>query len=505
VLAHQRQSITSAAALLHHTRLTPADAINDRLHNVLWSTAKEIGKEADFEMAGGRIELDRVLLEKMIGPLEHILRNAVAHGIETADERLKRGKRQRGVVSVRVRQDAARVTITVEDDGAGIPVDVVRRKAVQRGLWPDQAPMSADQAAEMICTPGFSTAAVVSEHAGRGVGMDVVRSEILALGGRFQVTSTEGVGTIITLQLPASVAQASVLVVEAAGCSWALPIEMVDDVQASQDTLDGIAQEPLKVVPLAALVSPDRPAGAPRRRVVCRDRGRTMVLAVDRLVHVAAVPVHALGILWASQPGLAGTVVLPDGRALFLLDPFRLADAHHTLPSLGRIPSAAVDADQPGADQPGAVDRLDGSTPSHGSPGLSVTPSGRPMVLVVDDSLTVRKAAKRLLEANGYEITTAKDGQDALDLLRSIRPAVILMDIEMPRMNGLECVRVVRSTPALADLPIIMITSRTGDKHRSRALEMNVQAYLGKPFRDKEVLSALKSFAGTRVSAPTDP
>lgn len=483
-IARQRRSILSAQEQLHKTRLVPVDAINDRLYTVVWESAREVGKNISFEMSGARTELDRVLLEKIIPPLEHILRNSVVHGIEDPDLRRQLGKEERGTISVGFRQEAGRALIEITDDGYGLRVDKIKEKAVEKGLWKASQPMNDQEAAEMICAPGFSTADAVSNLAGRGVGMDVVRNNILNLGGKFEIVSRPQKGLLITVQLPTSIASASVLVVESGGENWAFPIEMVEHVVLLSKKDIAYAREqkifpPEKGLEKWAGVSFDfledftgvrspssiRQDSAPV--LLLKERGRQMAVEVSRLVQVFEVPLRPAGPIWGAVKGVAGTVILPNGDAIFLVDPFRFVQASQD--------HAALDVDI-----------------------VSPPTKSAPLVMVVDDSLTVRKASVRFLHKHGFESVTAKDGQEALDLLMRIQPSVILMDIEMPKMDGFDCTKNIRENPKHAQTPIIMITSRTADKHRQRAQELGVNDYLGKPFKDDELLGLLQHYTQNR-------
>ena len=482
-VAHQRRAITSTQDKLHKTRLIPVDAINDRLHNVVWTSSREVGKPISFEMSGGRIELDRMFLEKIITPLDHILRNSVAHGIENVEERLSLGKPEEGVIKVSVRQEAGRAIIEVQDDGYGLRTSKIKQKAVEKGLWNPNQPMSDEQAAEMICTPSFSTADSVSQIAGRGVGMDVVRSEILALGGRFEIKSVPTKGLHITIQIPTSIATASVLVVESGGEKWAFPIEMVANVTlVGQDKLSQSRDQSRlhvegfdewKMCPYAPLhlltgvhtSSSVQRATAPV--LLLKERGQLMAVEVERLVQVFEVPLRHAGSIWSGVKGVAGTVILPSSEAIFLVDPFRFGSVVNGVatPSISEQPLASA-----------------------------------PLVMVVDDSLTVRKASTRFLEKNGYETIVAKDGQEALEILQRVQPSLILMDIEMPRMDGFDCLKNIKENNKISHIPVVMVTSRTADKHRKHALDLGANGYLGKPFKETELLDLLRQYAPRHVS-----
>lgn len=474
--AYQGRSIEAVQEGLQRTRLIPADALADRLHKVAWATSRELSRSSEFYLEGGRQALDRMLLEKIASPLEHILRNSIAHGIESSEERQRVGKPASGSIVMQIRQEAGRVHIVVKDDGRGLDPEKIKQKAVSKNMWPANRPMGMPEAADMICSAGFSTADAVSEIAGRGVGMDVVRSEVMAMGGRFDIQSTTGQGMTIAIVLPTAIASISVVLVEAGGETWAVPVEMVEHMdritkEKAQQAIseDGrltwnIGQEEFsmryrRLSDLMGVSQPD--AGSEGGALlVLRTGDQRAAVFVDSLAGVAELPMRSLGRQWSSVPGVMGATILPSGRAGFLVDPLR-ADW-----------SAQQEED---------------SAPRKRE---------KPLVMVVDDSITVRKVTARFLERNGYDAILAKDGQEAVEMLVDITPDAILLDVEMPRMDGFDCARHIRENPKVGQVPIIMITSRTADKHRQRALAMGVNAYLGKPYKEEELLPLLRQHAG---------
>lgn len=473
VIAYQGRAIEGVQEGLQRTRLIPADALGDRLHKVVWATSRELGKATQFFLEGGRHALDRLLLERIASPLEHILRNSIAHGIEGEAERAAQRKPAAGSVHMEIRQEAGRVHIIVKDDGRGLDPDKIKQKAVSKGLWVASRPMTMADAADMICSAGFSTSDSVSEIAGRGVGMDVVRSEVMAMGGRFEIQSTTGQGMSISIVLPTAIASISVVLVEAGGETWAIPVEMVEHMdritpEKVQEAMDnghkidwaiGSEVAHMRCRQLSDLMGVSNidmgPSGA---LLVLRTGDQRAGIFVESLSGVSELPMRSLGRQWSSVPGVMGATILPDGRAGFLVDPLR-------------------------ADWSSVMDNQ--SLPAKRE---------KPLILVVDDSITVRKVTARFLERHNYDAELAKDGQEAVEILVDMVPDVILLDVEMPRMDGFDCARHIRENPKLSDVPIIMITSRTADKHRQRALSMGVNAYLGKPFKEEELLPLLTQF-----------
>lgn len=474
LLAEQEVSISEIDEGVRKTRLVPADSLRGRLSKVVGSTASEVGKQCELVIRGGANRVDRTILDRILSPLEHLMRNAVAHGIEDPQVRASRGKPAKGQIELSFFQDAGRLTVTVSDDGAGVDPERVRQRAVDRGLWDPSRPMDANEAAEMICVPGFSTAAQISQIAGRGVGMDVVRAEVLGMGGRFTISSVPGNGLTVTVQLPLVVASLNVVVVESSGEPFAVPVEMIAHIgKISPADLDGIrAQsgfpvtdvdcvEPISgVVPHVQLSSlgglPDlSPVGLGSAYLVVREGERKIAIGVDRVVGVEDLPLRALGSMWSGVPGIMGGVFLRDDRIAFLVDPLRMR------------PSEAVT--------------------------LRRASRQSRTVMVVDDSITVRKASQMFLERNGFTALMARDGREALEILATREPMAILMDVEMPRMDGFDCASNIKENPKLAHIPIAMVTSRTAEKHRARAAQIGVEAYFGKPFNEGEVMAWLSS------------
>jgi chemosensory pili system protein ChpA (sensor histidine kinase/response regulator) len=472
VMAEQDRSVLEIGEGLRRTRLVPVDAINDRLHKVVWLTARELGKSAEFRMGGAASQgMDRVLLDRLVAPLEHILRNAVAHGIESPAERLAAGKPETGDVLVVFRQEAGRVAVEVIDDGGGLDPDRIRRKAIERGLWPVDKPMDEQSAADMICTPGFSTAEVVSQVAGRGVGMDVVRSEVLGMGGRFEISNRQGKGLRVAMFLPLTVASVSAVAVEAGAEAFAIPVEIVEHTHrlsgealvAARATGQVEIQMPFGLVAMPySDLAPWLGLGAvsPSNSVpvlVLREGDRRIALGADRMVGISDLPLRPLGHWWSGLPGVMGGVLLSNGRAAFLVDPLRMR-------SLGAQDSQVI--------------------------GKA---AAAPVILVVDDSITVRKATALFLERQGFRAVLARDGQEALEILVDLTPAAILLDVEMPRMDGFDCARNIKENAKLSGIPIAMVTSRTAEKHRRRAHDLGVNAYFGKPFNEEDILSWLEA------------
>jgi chemosensory pili system protein ChpA (sensor histidine kinase/response regulator) len=463
---------------LMHIRMVPLNTLAERLHRVVRQTAKDTGRKAQLELDGGQTEMDRAVLDKIAAPLEHLVRNAVAHGIETPENRTEAGKAEYGELRLSARQEGNEIVITLADDGAGIDVAAVRAQAEARGWLKAGEAVSPEQLEQLVFRSGFTTAKTVTEVAGRGIGLDVVKNEIAGIGGRVKLETEAGRGARFTIRLPLTLALTQVVLARAGGQTWALPASLVtlvrefkvDQLQALHETgyleLTG-EQYPLRT--LAELVGRKAQPAEGRYRTVLllRVGEQRLAVRVDALEGNFEAVVKNIGPQLARIVGISGATVLGDGRVALIINPFQLAE---------RAPQVQVEHEQE------AVDLA-------------------PLIMVVDDSLTVRKIASRFLQREGYRVCTARDGVEALEMLEDEMPALMLLDIEMPRMDGYEVVRHVRAGVTTRDLPIIMITSRTADKHRTHALEAGVDGYMGKPYQEDELLSEIQRLTGQAVTA----
>jgi len=475
---------------LLRTRMVEFESMADRLYRTVRQAAKETGKQVRLDITGGAIEIDRGVLERMTGPFEHLLRNSVAHGVEAPDAREAAGKDRTGTISITITQEGNEVGVEVRDDGAGLNLARIRERGIERGLIAADATPSDEELSQLIFAPGFSTATSVTELAGRGVGLDVVRAEVNAMGGRVQTSATPGQGTAFRLLLPLTTAVTQVVMLRCGELSVAVPSTLVqivrrarsDEVAASYAS--GSYQFNDETIPffwLAALLQAGNrgpTTGRTQPLVVIRSASQRVALHVDEIVGNQEVVVKNVGPQLSRLPGLAGVTLLPSGAVALIYNPVALATLY------GPAAHARM-LEVPGTNSP--------------EPQALREVSRAPLVLVVDDSLTVRRVTQRLLVREGYRVTTAKDGLDALERLVEEKPAVILSDIEMPRMDGFDFVRNVRADPRFADLAVIMITSRIAQKHREYAASLGVDHYLGKPYSEEELLSLVGRYAGADI------
>lgn len=491
---------------LMRVRMVQFGSIAERLYRVTRQAAKETDKRINLDLRGASVELDRGVLEKMAGPFEHLLRNAIVHGIESRAERLAAGKPEIGEIQVEVRQEGNEIVLQFADDGRGLDLARIDAKARKLGLLGQDQNVSEEELRELIFHAGFTTADEVTALAGRGVGMDAVRSEAIALGGRIAVQSEDGRGACFQVRLPLTLAITQVVLLSAGGRTYAVPSVLVEQVQqlksqplAAAYNDNGLAwlgqRVPLHYLPALlgdAQAMPVTQQYSPV--VIMRSAQERVAIHVDEVVGNREVVVKNVGPQLARLPSVAGATVLGSGEVVLILNPVPLAQ-RATVQPMRALPLLAGDTPQ----DLGAVAELKsaGSAPVQGLRSQAV-------VMVVDDSLTVRRVTQRLLAREAYQVVLAKDGVEALEQLQSITPDVMLVDIEMPRMDGFDLTRNVRSDARTRHIPIIMITSRTAEKHRKVAFELGVNEYLGKPYPELELLELVKGFVQSKARAASE-
>ncbi|MBK7252007.1 MAG: Hpt domain-containing protein [Gammaproteobacteria bacterium] len=475
LLQQQSRTITEMQNGLLRTRMVPFQRHVQRLARIVRQAASETGKKAELLVEGASGELDRQVLERMLPPFEHMLRNAVVHGLESVERRRAAGKDESGRITLGLRREGAEVIVTIADDGAGMNLEAIRSKGAALGLIAGDQVLSDEDAMQLILEPGFSTAGTVTQQAGRGVGMDIVATEVKKLGGALHMQTTAGQGTEFTIRLPFTLAIGHALVVRTGDEHYALPLTTVEGVvrlskaevathlhsEAASFEHGGQKYRFQHLASFVGLEPSPLPEGDVTVPVVLVRAGEHSTgLITDELIGSREIVVKSVGPQISSIRGIAGATILGDGRIVVILDIAALLRAEW----LGRT----------------------------GPVVLRERGDRRVFALVVDDSITVRRVTQRLLERNGMRVLTARDGLDAVALLQEHVPDIILLDIEMPRMDGYGVAAHVRNDPRLADVPIIMITSRVGEKHRARAIELGVDDYLGKPYQEAQLLEAIE-------------
>ena len=491
LVAQARQTRELQRDLLR-TRMVEFEGISERLYRVVRQASKETGKQVRLDITGGNIEMDRGVLDRMTGAFEHLLRNSVVHGIELPETRQQAGKPPEGQIEIRLAQELNDVSVVFTDDGGGLDLARLREKAQAQGLVAQDAQLSDEEAAQLVFEPGLSTAREVSELAGRGIGMDVVRSDVVALGGRIETATQRGQGSSFKLVLPLTTAVTQVVMLRAGNLTLGVPSNLVEVVRRlSTDDLNkayasgalNVAGEDVPFYWTGALLQSSAHSqevhGRTQPVVIFRSAAQRVAMHVDEVLGNQEVVVKNLGTQLSRLPGLAGMSVLASGAVALIYNPVALATVYGS-----QVPAWVSSHQRSGAlvsSDAGAV------------PEMEV--NAVPLVLVVDDSITVRRVTQRLLQREGYRVTLAADGLQALEKLQMERPTVVLSDIEMPRMDGFDLVRNIRSDVRLSDLPVIMITSRIAEKHREHARELGVDHYLGKPYSEDELLALIGHYA----------
>ncbi|EIL91104.1 Hpt domain-containing protein [Rhodanobacter spathiphylli] len=493
LLIQQSRVSTELQDGLLRTRMLPFDTMVPNLRRTLRQAAQEEHKQAQLYVDGAHGEMDRNLLDRIKAPFEHMLRNAIAHGIESPAERRKAGKPVEGSVHITVAREATEVVVRVSDDGRGLNREAIRKRGIERGLLRAETKPTDNQLLSLITQPGFSTASTVTQLAGRGVGMDVVANEIKQLGGSLSIESEEGQGSTFILRLPFTLAVTQAILVRIGEATFAIPMTSVQGVarvnpeelaalMAQDEPSFNYGNEAFGIHDLAELLGlpPGLPAEDEQQPLLLTRAGDLRAaIRIDAVLGSREIVVKSVGPQISSVPGLLGATIMGDGSVLIILDLAPL------------VRHGMIRRDQ----------RL--------SEGLSAVQAPvveevqvRPLVMVVDDSITMRKVTGRVLERHEYEVSTAKDGVDALEKLHERVPDLMLLDIEMPRMDGYELATHMKADPRLRDVPIIMITSRSGDKHRQRAFDIGVDRYLGKPYQEAELLVQIGEVLEQRATEP---
>jgi len=469
---------------LMRTRMVRFGGLSSRLRRIVRQISRELGKEVELVITGESSEVDRTVLDRIIAPLEHMIRNSVAHGIESPDVRKALGKNEIGQITIDVDRQGTDVVIKVEDDGAGINVDKVREKAIKQGFITKDSDMSDQDVLQFILQSGVSTADKVTQVSGRGVGMDVVDSEIKQLGGVLNIGTVHGKGTYFTIRLPLTLAINQALLVSASDDIFAVPLASIEGVvritghelQRFYDSgnthyeFNGVEYE---LKHLGNLLTGNQPNYTNHLQLfpvlLVKVGEKHFALHVEDLIGRREIVVKPVGLQIGSVHGIAGATILADGRVVLILEMSALVVAD----SLFKPHAPVVEA------------------------GEQLVDEHKKTIMVVDDSITIRKITERMLKRYGIDVVLAKDGVDATNQLQESVPDLMLLDIEMPKMDGFEVASYVRNDERLKDIPIIMITSRTGAKHKEKAMDIGVDRYLGKPFQEEELVKDINSILKT--------
>jgi len=489
LLLQQSRVNTELQEGLMRTRMVPISGQIPRLRRIVRQTSEELGKKVELHIQGAENELDRTVLERVMSPIEHMLRNAIAHGIEMPNVRKKNGKDETGNIVLSFAREGSDVVITVSDDGAGINLDAIKAKAIARGIIKPNANVRKEDLIDMILESGFSTADQVTQISGRGVGMDVVNSEVKQLGGLLDIKSESGKGTVFQINMPLSLSVTRALMVIIGETQYAIPLLGVETVErVSRDEVIRMQSEKNgtyhwlendyqyihlgSAIGMTELVAPSEET-TKLPLLLVRSGEYRAAIHVDGLIGSREIVVKPVGPQLSTLRGISGATVMGDGSVVLILD----------LGVLIRLAGVALEEAFAGiaaAEEEAVVAPV-------------IEEKRAPIIMVVDDSITVRKVTTRLLERNNFRTVSAKDGVDALTQLQEVRPDVMLLDVEMPRMDGFELATNIRNDEVLKELPIIMITSRTGQKHRDRAMNIGVNIYMGKPYSEVELLENINA------------
>jgi len=474
---------------LMQTRMVSFNSVVPRLRRVVRQAAQELGKQAEFTLRGSEAEVDRTVLENMVAPLEHMLRNAVSHGIETPEQRRAAGKPEGGTIILTVSRDGAELVLHLRDDGAGLNYDAIRAKGEANGMLTPGQPVTEQDLIALLLRPGFSTASKVTQISGRGVGMDVLNDAIKSMRGALHIQSKRGQGSDFVIRLPFSLAVTQALLVKAGNDTYAVPllsIEAVSRLSEQEFKSYRVGEAPQheygdQRYPIHSLSivfnsrggssSYDDIADKRPPALLFRSAEASAALHVDAVLGNQEIIVKPVGPQFDAVAGISGATVLGDGRVIVVLE---LAALVRSLSSQAQQ-QAEAQALQVARQEPQA-ERL--------------------TAMVIDDSITMRRVTARFLERHGMRVTLAKDGLEAVAFLEEQKPNLVILDIEMPRMDGFEVVAHIRNREYLRHLPVIMVTSRSGEKHRDRAARLGVDDYLIKPYQEEEMINAIRKVLG---------
>jgi len=493
-LAHHLQDQITQA------RMVPIGNLYTRLSRTVRDAAKTTGKEVDFTLAGASTELDNNIIQQISDPLIHIVRNAVAHGLEMPEERTRQGKNPRGRIAVHAYHRGNHIFIEVEDDGCGIDSEKIRMRAAESGF------VSAEQVRQMndrelrslLFLPGFSTASEKTELAGRGVGLDVVKANLDALNGEVEIRTEAGQGSCFTLKVPLTLIISQALFVRCGASLFALPLGFVEEIRRLRpEEIEDVGGKLLTKVrdEIIDVVRLDARLGLPLletvngyfRMVIVKVAGRRVGLAVDEVLRKDEVVIKNLGGFLRNIRLFPGATIAPDGSLILAIDLHRLVAQELSEHASLNATAAAARVFAPGAAAVAA-----GSIPTEAIDEVQ----GERVVIVVDDSISVRKFVGRMLEKAGYRVLLASDGLEAAELVAQSGAHLIITDLEMPRMNGYELMAHLRQNPDTRRIPTMVVTSRAGAKHRDRALREGAVAFLTKPVQEEQLLAAVASILG---------
>ena len=502
-LAHHLQDEITAA------RMVPIGTLYSLLSRTVRDAAKSAKKQVELEFSGSETELDNNIIQQISDPLVHLVRNSVAHGIEGPADRAAAGKQEQGTVFLRAYHRGNHIYIEVEDNGRGIDYQRVKQSAIDCGLVSGETAdrLTERDLREILFHPGFSTAVVKTELAGRGVGLDVVRSNLNALNGEIEVQSTAGLGTKFTLKVPLTLIISPALFVRCGATHFALPLAVVEEIRRLRaDEIEDVGGKLLtkvrdvvtEVVRLDSYLGlpPLEPINGYFRMVVANAGSRQIGLVVEEVLGKDEIVIKNLGEYLRRVKLFPGTTIAPDGSLILLIDLNRMVANE---PSERHAVQASASAARVFA--PGSVAVARGTIPSE---AIDRVEQER-VIVIADDSISVRKFVGRMLEKNGYRVKLAADGLEAAEMVSQYGCHLVITDLEMPRMTGYELMTQLRQSPATRRIPVMVVTSRAGAKHRDRALKEGASAFLTKPVQEDQLLAAVEQLMGKEAARPVVP
>ena len=476
------------------SQMRPFSELVGRFPRLIRDLSSKHNKEVDLIIEGKTTYIDRQALELLSDPLTHLLRNAFDHGLEDRETRIESGKNPKGTITLKAMQQGNKTTIFVQDDGGGINTDKIRERLLKLGFSKTQiAQISETDVLDAIFEPGFSTAEQVTELSGRGVGMDVVRSNLQQIRGDIQVNTELGKGTTFTISVPLSLLVLRVVIVESAGMVFAIPVDSIKEVikyDAELIVREGDkeqlfwSEKSVSLVRLAQTFKFQRPSkpfemeGNPKINtptvLIFEDGTQLQGIYLEKYWNEQEVGIRPVQTSVTLFPGFTGSTVLGDGRVIPLIEPIALTKG---IAKQRLVSSQSAESENTG-----------------NFSDFAFSVSDAPTILIVDDSVNVRRYLAGILEHNGYLVEEAKDGQDAVDkLLGGLRVQAIICDVEMPRLDGYGVLSEVKSEASIKHIPIAMLTSRSNDKHRKLAMKLGASAYFSKPFNEQEMLDTLEN------------
>ena len=496
-LAHRLQDEITQA------RMVPIGNLYSRISRTVRDAAKASGKLVKLDLAGAETELDNNIIQQISDPLIHMARNAVAHGIESPEERYQSGKADEGSVAVRAYHRGNHIFIEVEDDGAGLDFTKIRDRALQAGLISEAnaAELGEKELTELLFHPGFTTADHKSELAGRGVGLDVVKANLAALNGEIDITSQPGLGTRFTLKVPLTLIISQALFVRCGSDMFALPLAIVEEIRLLPESeieeiggklLTRVRDVVTEVIRLDEQLGLARvaPLNGAYRMVIVNIAGRQVGIVVEDVLRKDEIVIKSLGEYLRNVRLFPGATIAPDGTLILLIDVTRLVAGDRAASTVS-APASAMRVFSPGAAAVAA-----GSIPQG-----AVHDVVEKVVVLADDSISVRKFVGNMLEKAGYRVRLAADGLEALEIASQVRCDLIISDLEMPRTNGYELLAHLRQDEKTRRLPVMIVTSRAGAKHRDRAMKDGAAAFLTKPVQEDQLLDEVRKLIGAAGAA----